>query len=279
MRAAFWWIDRWRASTAYTDMTVEQQGLYRNLLDEVWMREDHVVPEASLGKASGDPIAWEKHGPFILRWMKKVRGGYTNETALEVVDSSKKRAEKQQRYRDKQRNNEGNDGGNDTGNSGGSPSPFSVSVSVLRTPDQSPEPNVNSMVAAPAARPRAQDVFDYWASRVGRVSAKFTPKRERAVKARLKDGYTVERLLAAIDGCLATPWNRGENPGHQKYDDLELICRNGENVERFERTANEGLTSGPKVATTKDHNDAVMQQAIDSGLLGAGVAQLKRGAN
>jgi hypothetical protein len=38
MRAAWWWVDRWRKSTAYTDMTAEQQGVYRNLLDELWLR-------------------------------------------------------------------------------------------------------------------------------------------------------------------------------------------------------------------------------------------------
>ena len=43
MRAAWWWIDRWRKSTAYTDMTAEEQGVYRNLLDELWLR-DGVLP-------------------------------------------------------------------------------------------------------------------------------------------------------------------------------------------------------------------------------------------
>src|SRR4029434_10601945 len=34
----FWWIDRWRKSSAYSSMNNEQQGAYRNLLDEAWLR-------------------------------------------------------------------------------------------------------------------------------------------------------------------------------------------------------------------------------------------------
>ena len=64
MIAAWWWVDRWRKSTAYTDMTAEEQGLYRNLLDEVWLRKDHIIPDDSmiLEKVSGDHKAWKKCG-------------------------------------------------------------------------------------------------------------------------------------------------------------------------------------------------------------------------
>lgn len=84
MRAAWWWLDRWRKSTAFTDMTVEEQGAYRNLLDEIWIREDGVIPERSLGKASGDSVAWPRLAKKVLRWMKRVPGGWTNQTAMDV---------------------------------------------------------------------------------------------------------------------------------------------------------------------------------------------------
>ena len=65
MRAAWWWIDRWRQSTAFTDMTAEEQGLYRNLLDEVWLREDCIIPDDPriLARVSGDPEAWGRCRP------------------------------------------------------------------------------------------------------------------------------------------------------------------------------------------------------------------------
>ena len=110
MRAAWWWIDRWRNSTAYTDMTAEEQGLYRNLLDEVWKRESHHIPDdqATLAKISGDPEAWKRSGERVMRWMRKDPEGWTNDTALEVIQQSKDRAEKQARYRNKRGNAAGN---------------------------------------------------------------------------------------------------------------------------------------------------------------------------
>ena len=58
-RAGWWWVDRWRKSTAYTDMSLAAQGAYRNLLDELWLR-DGVLPneERILAKISGDAVEW-----------------------------------------------------------------------------------------------------------------------------------------------------------------------------------------------------------------------------
>lgn len=88
-RAVWWWVDRWRKSTAYSDMTLEEQGAYRNLLDEVWLRVDGVIPEDSLARISGDPMRWKKIGPKVLRWMQRVQGGWTHDTAREVMAKSK----------------------------------------------------------------------------------------------------------------------------------------------------------------------------------------------
>lgn len=87
-----------------------------------------------------------------------------------------------------------------------------------------------------------RDVFDHWRSVMGHDDAKLTEKRERLVRARLKH-YTVEQLKAAIDGCKATPFNMGANRDGQVYDDLALICRDGEHVERYMRNARNGTGS------------------------------------
>ena len=128
MRAAWWWIDRWRQSTAYTDMTAEEQGLYRNLLDEVWLREDCIIPddERIISRVSGDPEAWKRCGAKVLRWMKKVPGGWTHATALEVIGQSLRRAEKQKRYRERIGNADGNGSDNKSGSPSPSPSPSYV---------------------------------------------------------------------------------------------------------------------------------------------------------
>ena len=51
----------------------------------------------------------------------------------------------------------------------------------------------------------------------------------------MKEGYTVDQIKMAIDGCSITPHNNGTDPrgNGQIYDCLELICRSGENIERF----------------------------------------------
>ena len=143
MNAAWWWIDRWRKSTAYTDMTAEEQGLYRNLLDEVWLREDHIIPDDPriLARVSGDHEAWKKHGKKVLKWMEKVDGGWTNNTAMEVINQSQRRAETQKRYRLKKNNKGDNTGDNnpDSPSPSPSPSPSKVSVSKKKVPKKTLE--------------------------------------------------------------------------------------------------------------------------------------------
>lgn len=109
-----WWIDRWRQSDAYARMTAEEQGLYRNLCDEVVLRESGVIPDDQriLAKASGDHEAWARSGQSVLKSMTRVDGGWTNETAMEVKTESARRSKKQRDYR----NGLGNAAGNGSGN-------------------------------------------------------------------------------------------------------------------------------------------------------------------
>lgn len=86
-----------------------------------------------------------------------------------------------------------------------------------------------------------QDIFEYWKEAwCKNDQSKFTDKRKKAVRARLKEGYTVEQIKLAIYGCSVTPHNNGTEPkgDGRVYDCLELICRNGDNVERFAGNAN-----------------------------------------
>ena len=82
------------------------------------------------------------------------------------------------------------------------------------------------------ARP-VREVFKHWQAVMAKPKALLDDKRARAVKARLAEGRTVEDLKQAIDGCAQTPHNMGSNDRGEKFNDLELICRNGPNVERF----------------------------------------------
>jgi hypothetical protein len=81
---------------------------------------------------------------------------------------------------------------------------------------------------------QAREVFDYWASRLGKSgNIKFTADRKRKVEARLREGYTVDELKQAVDGILNSPHHMGENEQGVVYDDLGLICRKGEKTDHF----------------------------------------------
>lgn len=80
----------------------------------------------------------------------------------------------------------------------------------------------------------ADQVFEHWKKATGKTAGcVFDKKRTRLVKARLADGYTVEQLNLAIDGCAADPFSQGQNDRGKKYDDLGLICRDAAHVEKF----------------------------------------------
>ena len=98
MRAALWWIDRWRKSTAFTDMTLAEQGAYRNLLDEMWLRPVLPADERILGKIAGSETEWPSVRTNVLRHFIRVEGGWTNETATDIIRTY-------ERFRQKQRTN------------------------------------------------------------------------------------------------------------------------------------------------------------------------------
>lgn len=83
-----------------------------------------------------------------------------------------------------------------------------------------------------------KQVFDYWREVMGKTgNVVLNAKRRDAIKQRLREGYTVEDLKLAVDGCKNTPHNMGQNDRGRPFNDIELICRNGPNVERFRDAA------------------------------------------
>jgi uncharacterized protein YdaU (DUF1376 family) len=100
MNALYWWIDRWRKSTAYTDMTLEEQAAYRNLLDEATLR-DGALPtdERILAKASGDATRWPALRSVVMRRFAKRDDGWHNETLDRVLAETSRRSTAQRAYR------------------------------------------------------------------------------------------------------------------------------------------------------------------------------------
>jgi uncharacterized protein YdaU (DUF1376 family) len=149
LTALWWWIDRWRKSTAYTDMTLEEQGAYRNLLDEAHLRGGFLPnDERILAKACGDALAWKRVRRSVLQKFVKTEHGLANETLAAVMSESKRRAKKQADYRARHDNETGNGNGNDIGDALQPPVPVPV-LSSAGTDFQA-----NSNVAAAAIRPK-----------------------------------------------------------------------------------------------------------------------------
>lgn len=83
----------------------------------------------------------------------------------------------------------------------------------------------------------ASNVFHHWCEVMGHTKAVFSKERLRIIIARLKEGYSVEQLCRAIEGCARSPHHMGQspdsNPNNVRYDSLTLICRSAEKVDQF----------------------------------------------
>lgn len=84
-------------------------------------------------------------------------------------------------------------------------------------------------------------LFEYWQRTLNHPRAKLDRKRKRAIEQAIKLGYTIPELQKAIDGCKNTPHNMGKNDSGQVYDDISLIFRDSEHIERFIRNADNSL--------------------------------------
>lgn len=87
-----------------------------------------------------------------------------------------------------------------------------------------------------------REVFDHYRTYHAKSHPKpsSTSKEWRAIIGRLSEGYSVQDLREAIDGCHKTPWNCGENPGGKIYQSLLLIVRDSSQVSRFMEFARAG---------------------------------------
>jgi uncharacterized phage protein (TIGR02220 family) len=120
--------------------------------------------------------------------------------------------------------------------------------------------HVNTMSASANV---AFELFSYWCDAMQKnpSTSKLTTKREKAIKARLKDGYTVEQIKQAIDGCRNDPFSMGKNDRQKPFNDIELICRSGEKLESFmEAVGNERIINGQ--STTGRKLSAVERQQL-----------------
>lgn len=78
-----------------------------------------------------------------------------------------------------------------------------------------------------------EQVFAYWKQVISPKSkAVLDHKRKLRIGWAIHD-YGVESCKKAVDGITKSPWHMGDNPQRKKYNDVELIFRDADNVEKF----------------------------------------------
>lgn len=87
------------------------------------------------------------------------------------------------------------------------------------------------------------EVFEHWRRVMGKNgNAVLTPDRRKVIRARLKEGYSLADLKAAVEGLSKSDWHMGRDPRSQgkRWDDLSYALGNGASVEKYR-----DLAAGP----------------------------------
>lgn len=77
------------------------------------------------------------------------------------------------------------------------------------------------------------EIFAYWQAIRNHPKTILDKKRKKAIRARLEEGHSTERIKAAIRGISFSAFHMGKNDNQTVYDDIELICREGSQVDKF----------------------------------------------
>lgn len=89
-------------------------------------------------------------------------------------------------------------------------------------------------------------LFDYWKATCRHPQALPTRERLAKVRARLGEGYTEDQIRQAINGAARAAF---VNDAGKRFDDLELICRNGSKLESFiDRADGPNVVALPRAA-------------------------------
>lgn len=244
----------WLSSTKITLMTPAQEGAYIRLLCYAWNDPDCSIPDddQQLAVLSRLGEGWFNNGSRLVRECfephPEKQGRLVNRRLLEE-------RQKQEQWREKSRQ-----GGIQSGQTrrakpvkritkpalkGGSTTlepPNEGWLNQTRTlqsssssssSDIKEEKKDMSNLRSTAVRSPVSEVFEHWKTVLNHPRAILDSKRQRLIRSRLDEGFSVDDLKAAINGCKASPWHQGLNDRGQTYDDLALICRDASKVEQF----------------------------------------------
>lgn len=115
----------------------------------------------------------------------------------------------------------------------------------------------NKKHTSPKDDERVVKVFEYWKQVMNKTDqTMLSPKRKKAIFARIKEGYKFEDFRLAIDSCFQSAFHMGQNDNQTLYNDIELICRTGEKLEQFRDSVGKALPNQMSALTR--HNVDVL---------------------
>jgi len=228
-------LSAWALST--THLSLEEEAIYFRLINYYYDTETPIPLETqSVFRRLRLSLHTEKAEEILAEFFQKTANGWEHIKCNELLAEYKKQAKKNKKN--------GGKGGRPKGHAASSvtqkePSGFPDGTQV----DAKDNPNyklitnnqeliTNNKIEQDQASP-SMVIFHYWKAVMDKPKALLTPKREKAIKAMIKIGYSIEQIKQAIDGCLLSPFHQGKNDTKTIYDDLELICRTGEKLESF----------------------------------------------
>lgn len=98
------------------------------------------------------------------------------------------------------------------------------------------------------------EIFAYWQKQMQSPNSKLDDKRKALIEKALKN-FTPRQVCEAILGCSRTPHNMGKNEAGTKYNGLNVILRDADQIERFMRAAHV-TPKAPKSAETIEETNA-----------------------
>lgn len=76
-------------------------------------------------------------------------------------------------------------------------------------------------------------IFEHWKRNAEKNKrTRLTPRRREKIRLRLQE-FSAQDLKRAIDAMLADDFYNPKQPGKKAYNDIELVCRTTDHVERF----------------------------------------------
>jgi hypothetical protein len=119
---------------------------------------------------------------------------------------------------------------------------------------QASTPSTGTVARATSPRTQAlndgvREVFAHW-TQVMKVETPLDSESKRRIRARLNEGFSVDALKAAIDGCKASAWHMGANPDRKVFNDITTICRDGAQVRKLGALRPAGATTTEKPEPT-----------------------------